>query len=88
VYAESHEELMSSDLPTQYQLLVTQQNWIGWIQIFRGHWSNKWKTQHEKWRKSHSNVSRYQQGENWLSGLREYYLGGWLYLWKLQNDKQ
>ena len=81
------EPINPAHYPTQYTLLITSQNAIGWEHIYRGRWSVSWQTlQDEHITRSPRPVIRNVAGKSLLLGLGRLLIDQWLHLWKLRND--
>ena len=65
----------------RYNIPVTDQENIGWIQLFRGRWATTWKSTHTK----HYAGTRRYDSRSWISNLSKIFLDAAKELWIQRN---
>ena len=69
-------------VPTNTHAIATDQAYIGWENILRGHISKLWVPAQQ------SHIGAFdpkKNGQTWAAGIIQFILQGWLDLWKLRN---
>lgn len=82
-WRKGKEELEIPD--DEYRRIITSQNRIGWVELFRGQFSIAWSNaQSEYYRKSQSKHT----GTFWTTAIINHIWGQWEHLWELRNEAQ
>lgn len=87
-HRQLHDLINPNSYPPKYTHLITQQNNIGRIHIYRGQWSTEWMTLQDSHNASQNVLPPQQQitGTQWLLAIGCILIDQWFQLWKQRNE--
>jgi hypothetical protein len=71
-----------------YHQLIRSQTKIGWIQLYRGKWSQAWSAMHTAYAKQARWQPSLQDGKAWVQKCGHHLLERWKILWSLRNEER
>ena len=71
-----------------FQLLVIEQNAIGWHHLFRGRLSKEWRRHQDIHLSTNEKSDPKKSGAQWSRSVVTHFLQRWLQLWKLRNNSR
>ena len=75
--------------PARYANLITNQNAIGWIQLYRARWTREWVHLQDDYKSRHRHdFATGLPGPSWVLGAGRLLIDQWLQLWKLRNSQR
>mmetsp|Transcript_5146 Transcript_5146/g.7930 ORF Transcript_5146/g.7930 Transcript_5146/m.7930 type:complete len:235 (-) Transcript_5146:487-1191(-) len=81
-----NEELNTDNFPEWYHQLISEQNAIGWRQLFNGRWSTQWSViQHQHYQQK---KTKNQTGHKWSKQMLLVIWDLWDELWKCRNSTE
>mmetsp|Transcript_5145 Transcript_5145/g.7929 ORF Transcript_5145/g.7929 Transcript_5145/m.7929 type:complete len:230 (-) Transcript_5145:463-1152(-) len=81
-----NEELNTDNFPEWYHQLISEQNAIGWRQLFNGRWSTQWSViQHQHYQQK---KTKNQTGHKWSKQMLLVICYLWGDLWKCRNSTE
>ena len=74
--------------PSSYHNLITSQNTIGWIQLYRGRWSAEWANLHTAYTQDRQWKPELCNGTDWVSKCGDLLIEQWMNLWTIRNNER
>jgi hypothetical protein len=72
-------------VPTDYTGLLSDQQKIGWYQLFAARMANQWSALQDKFLKSHTIRNKRYTGSRWTQSICSAIISSWLELWTQRN---
>jgi hypothetical protein len=78
------------DYDPKYQGLISQQNDLGWDQLYRGRWSTQWCLLHDQYVQQYYQdlTAVFPDGETWVFQHGIILMDQWLKLWQIRNEER
>ena len=87
-YHQKLEPPSEVDYPAEYQQVVREQTKIGWNQIYKGRWSQKWAILQSQHCRNTRPTSPQATGPKWVLSIGRLLMDQWLELWQIRNQER